>query len=309
MSKAENTLWVEKYRPATLENYIGNEYIKTKLNDMIQQQDIPHLLFSGKAGTGKTTAAKILVNNIDCDYLFINASDENNVDTIRNKIKGFVSSIGFKPLKIVVLDEADYLSLNGQAALRNLMETFSQHSRFILTCNYQERIIEPIVSRTQSFTLTPPSHKEVALHLVNILKEQGVQYKLDDIKTLIVTYYPDVRKIINTAQLFTKDGVLQLDYTQLLDSDVKLAILNSIFDKTSNVMSRFKNIRELIHKNGIRDFSEMYSFLYENLDNFPEKNQPNVILEIAEAQYRDSFVVDKEISFAAMIYKLLTMVN
>ena len=139
--QTENTLWCERYRPSTMDEFVGNEHIKDKVNSLINDQDIPHLMFAGKAGTGKTTLAKLLIKNIDCDYLFINASDENSVDTIRNKIKGFVTTIGFKGLKIVVLDEADYVSPNGQAALRNLMETFSKHARFILTCNYQERII------------------------------------------------------------------------------------------------------------------------------------------------------------------------
>ena len=174
--QTENTIWCERYRPTTMNEFVGNKHIKDKINSLINEQDIPHLLFAGKAGTGKTTLAKILIKNIDCDYLFINASDENSVDTIRNKIKGFVTTIGFKGLKIVVLDEADYVSPNGQAALRNLMETFYKHARFILTCNYQERIIEPIISRCQSFSLNPPLQMDIAMHLANILKNEGVKY-------------------------------------------------------------------------------------------------------------------------------------
>ena len=305
--QTENTLWCERYRPSTMDEFVGNEHIKDNVNSLINDQDIPHLMFAGKAGTGKTTLAKLLIKNIDCDYLFINASDENSVDTIRNKIKGFVTTIGFKGLKIVVLDEADYVSPNGQAALRNLMETFSKHARFILTCNYQERIIEPIISRCQSFSLNPPSQKDVAVHLAGILKNEGVEFELEDVKTLVVSYHPDIRKVINTAQLFSKKGKLTLDVEQLIGSDVKLNMMSTLLDGGQPILNRFKNIREMIHTNGIRDFSEFYSFLYENLDNFSEDVQPMVILQLADAQHRDAFVVDKEINFSACIYNILKL--
>ena len=305
--QTENTLWCERYRPSTMDEFVGNEHIKDKVNSLINDQDIPHLMFAGKAGTGKTTLAKLLIKNIDCDYLFINASDENSVDTIRNKIKGFVTTIGFKGLKIVVLDEADYVSPNGQAALRNLMETFSKHARFILTYNYQERIIEPIISRCQSFSLNPPSQKDVAVHLAGILKNEGVEFELEDVKTLVVSYHPDIRKVINTAQLFSKKGKLTLDVEQLIGSDVKLNMMSTLLDGGQPILNRFKNIREMIHTNGIRDFSEFYSFLYENLDNFSEDVQPMVILQLADAQHRDAFVVDKEINFSACIYNILKL--
>ena len=307
--QTENTLWCERYRPSTMDEFVGNEHIKDKVNSLINDQDIPHLMFAGKAGTGKTTLAKLLIKNIDCDYLFINASDENSVDTIRNKIKGFVTTIGFKGLKIVVLDEADYVSPNGQAALRNLMETFSKHARFILTCNYQERIIEPIISRCQSFSLNPPSQKNVAVHLAGILKNEGVEFELEDVKTLVVSYHPDIRKVINTAQLFSKKGKLTLDVEQLIGSDVKLNMMSVLLEINQSFLSRFKEIREMIHKDGIRDFSEFYTFLYENLDNFSENAQPMIILQLADAQHRDAFVVDKEINFSACIYNILKLLK
>jgi DNA polymerase III delta prime subunit len=303
----ENTLWCERYRPSTMNDFVGNKHIKDKIDSFIEEQDIPHLLFAGKAGTGKTTLAKILIKNIDCDYLFINASDENSVDTIRNKIKGFVTTIGFKGLKIVVLDEADYVSPNGQAALRNLMETFSRHARFILTCNYQERIIDPIISRCQSFSLNPPSQKNVAIHLASILKNEGIDFELEDIKTLVVCYYPDIRKIINTAQLFSKNSKLTLDVEQLIGSDVKLNMMSILLESGQSILNRFKAIREMIHANGIRDFSEFYNFVYENLDKFSEDIQPMIILQLADAQHRDAFVVDKEINFSACIYNILKL--
>ena len=161
--EVNNSLWVEKYRPQKLEEYVGNKHLKQKVSDYLQSGDIPHLLFFGKAGTGKTTLAKLIVNSIDCDYIIINASDENNVDTVRNKVKGFASTVGFKDLKVIILDEFDYMTPNAQAILRNLMETFSKHCRFILTCNYVEKVISPIRSRTQEFQIVPPTRKDLSL--------------------------------------------------------------------------------------------------------------------------------------------------
>ena len=130
----ENSLWVEKYRPKNLDSYVGNENLKKKVSRYLKEGDVPHLLLFGNAGTGKTTLAKLIVQNIECDHMYINASDENSVDVMRNKIKDFASSVGFKPIKVIILDECDFLTPNAQAALRNLMETFSRHTRFILTC-------------------------------------------------------------------------------------------------------------------------------------------------------------------------------
>ena len=163
-------LWVEKYRPQDLSTYVGNESLKTQVERFLGDGNVPHLLLYGKAGGGKTTLAKIIVNNVDCDYLYINASDERNIDVVRDKLKTFASSIGFKSMKVVILDESDYMTPMAQAALRNLMETFSKHCRFILTCNYVEKIIDPIQSRCQTYKIIPPSKKQDALHAKNILE-------------------------------------------------------------------------------------------------------------------------------------------
>ena len=160
----ENTLLVEKYRPSTLEHYVGNENIKEVIQKYLNQNDIQNFIFYGGAGTGKTTLAKIIVKNLDCDFLYLNASDENGIDTIREKVKGFASTASFKGIKVVILDEADFITIQGQAALRNVIETFSRSTRFILTCNYIERVIDPIQSRCQVLKIIPPSKLDTAKH-------------------------------------------------------------------------------------------------------------------------------------------------
>ena len=216
---AEHSLWVERYRPTQLENYVGNEHLKAKVERYIKSNDVPHLLLYGRAGTGKTTLAKLIVKNIECDYLYINASDENSVDTVRNKVRQFASTIGFKDMKVIILDECDYITPNAQAALRNLMETFSKHCRFILTCNFVERIIDPLQSRCQVFEIIPPSKKDVAVHLTKVMELESINYDNEDLKVLIDSSYPDVRKIINATQRSVVDNKVVMDrpvsYTHL----------------------------------------------------------------------------------------------
>ena len=255
MEKLEHSLWVEKYRPTTLDTYIGNEHLKSKVSVYLESGDLPHLLLYGKAGTGKTTLAKLLVNNIECDYMYINASDENSVDTVRTKVRGFALTMGFKDYKIIILDECDYITPNAQAALRNLMETFSKHCRFILTCNFVERIIDPIQSRCQSFQVIPPSKKEVAIHMTNILKEEDVVSKMDDIAGLVNAGYPDIRRVINSAQRNVVKGRLKLDTSSIIQNDYKLKLLKIL--ETQDKKNAFKEIRQLLADNKITDFADL----------------------------------------------------
>lgn len=300
----EHTLWCEKYRPDALDNYIGNEHLKTKLTQFIKDQDVPHLLFCGTAGTGKTTAAKILIKNIDCDYLFINASDENSVDTIRTKIKNFAATMSFKPLKIIVLDEADYITPQAQAALRNLMEVFSKNTRFILTCNYVERIIDPLISRSQVFKLTPPSKKEVAVHLMKILEKENVTYDKSVIATIVNGYYPDIRRILNNSQNQTTGGRLQLNVDEVIAGDYKLKVLDSLMSNLP-LKDKINEIRQIVADSNVKDYAELYRLLFDKVTDYAPTKIPQSILVIAEGQYRDSFVVDKEINFVATLYNIL----
>ena len=299
-----HSLWVEKYRPTDLSTYVGNEHLKEKVKVYLESEDVPHLLLFGKAGTGKTTLAKIVVNNIDCDYMYINASDENKVDDVRNKIKTFASSVGFKSLKVIILDECDYLTPNAQAALRNLMETISKHCRFILTCNYVERIIDPIQSRCQSYKVVPPSKKEVAQQMVNILKEENCQFELDDIALIVNAGYPDIRRVINSAQRQIIDGKLTIDTSSVIQNNYKLQLLEMLSNG-----SKLNDIRKLIADNSISDYSELFRLLYDEVDNYGNGQQGECIMNIAEAQFQDVNVVDKEINFMSLIIRIMRILK
>ena len=304
--KVNNSLWVEKYRPSKLTEYVGNEHLKDKVKDYLESGEIPHLLFFGKAGTGKTTLAKLIVNSIDCDHIIINASDENNVDTVRNKVKGFASTVGFKDMKIIILDEFDYMTPNAQAILRNLMETFSRHCRFILTCNYVEKVISPIRSRTQEFQIVPPSKKEVAVQISQILGKEGVSFQPTDLVPIIDSSYPDIRKIINTCQLNSTKGELKLDTTSVIDSDLKSKVVE-ILKSNDDKKNKWKNIRQAVADSRTQDFTELYTFLYEKVEDYGGKNTSNIILILSESQSKDALVVDKEITFMSCIIQIVAI--
>ena len=307
--KEDHSIWCEKYRPSTMETYIGNEHLKSKVSIYLESGDLPHLLLYGRAGTGKTTLAKLLVKNIECDYLYINASDENNVDTVRTKVKTFASTMGFKDMKIIILDECDYITPNAQAALRNLMETFSKHCRFILTCNYVERIIDPIQSRCQSFQIIPPSKKEVAVHLSNILNNENVTFKVDDIATIINGGYPDIRKIINTSQRQVVKGELKLDAQEIILSDYKLKLLKVLQTKSKTRKEIFTEIRQILADAKVTDFADFFRLLYDEVDTYGKGHIAECILIIARYESSDTHVVDKEINAMAMLIELLGVIT
>jgi len=300
----ENTLWTEAFRPNTLEGYIGNEHIIEKVKIFIANGDVPHLLFYGSAGTGKTTLAKIIANSVDADLMYINASDENSVDAVRDKIKRYASTVGFKRWKIIILDEADYLTPNAQAALRNLMETYSKTTRFILTCNYVEKIIDPIQSRCQTFAIMPPNKTDVAKRLVSVLEEKQVQYDIKDIAAIINASYPDIRRAINTAQSCVIENRLTLDKASAIQANYMTEVLEMLKNAKDKKVA-FTKIRQCIADSKVRDFTPMYTFLYDNLDEFAHGHIAPCILIIAESQFKDASVVDKEINIMAMFVNIL----
>jgi DNA polymerase III delta prime subunit len=307
MNEIKHSLWVEKYRPTTMDTYIGNEHLKSKVEVYLESGDLPHLLLFGKAGTGKTTLAKLLVNNIDCDYLYINASDENSVEVVRDKVKNFASTLGFQELKIIILDECDYITPNAQAALRNLMETFSKHCRFILTCNYVERIIDPIQSRCQSFQIIPPDRKQIAQHLSNILDNENVKYELDNIVTIVNGGYPDIRRVINSSQRQVVNGELKIDESTIIQNDYKLQVLEVL--KTQDKKNSFKNIRQVLADSKITDFSDLFRLLFDTVDDWGRGHIAESILVLSRYQQSDAVVVDKEINIMAMFVEIIGVIK
>ena len=261
-------------------------------------------MFFGTAGTGKTTLAKLIAKNIDCDLMYINASDENNVDTVREKIKSFASTIGFRPWKIIILDEADYLTPNAQAALRNLMETFSKTTRFILTCNYVEKIIDPIQSRCQTFAITPPTKKDVAVRVNDILKIENVEFKMEDLVTIINAGYPDIRRILNACQRQVVNGSLRVDKQSIIESNYMDKLVEMLASKPER-KKLFTDIRQLIADSQVKDYTGLYRHLYDSLESYATGHIAGTILILAEAQYQDTFVVDKEIGIMAMFIKII----
>lgn len=306
--KIDNSLWVERYRPRNLSEYVGNEHLKEKVAGYLENSDIPHLLLYGKAGTGKTTLAKLIVGNMDCDHIIINASDETGIDTIRNKVKGFASTVGFKEMKIIILDEFDYMTPNAQGMLRNLMETFSKHCRFILTCNYVEKIIDPIQSRCQTFQVTPPTKKDVAIQIHGILTKENIKFEIKDLGPIVDSSYPDIRKIINTCQLNSSKGVLKVDVNTILESDIKMKIVTLLQSKDT-ARNKYINIRQAVADSRVQDFSELYTYLFEKVDDYASGQTTAVILLLADGQYKDSMVIDKEIVFMATIIQIVGCIS
>ena len=300
----EHTLFTERFRPTDPKDYIGNEVFKASLDQWIKQQDIPHILLYGPAGTGKTTAAKLIVANLDCDHIYINCSDENGIETIREKVKSFASAATFRALKVVIMDEADFLTINAQAALRNVIEAFSKTTRFVFTCNYVERVIDPIQSRTSVFEVLPPSKAEVAKRCKAILTEETCNHSTETLVAIVNKTYPDIRKTLNLLQSsivydpagtflqLNKEITSQYEYTKQIIDLIK-----------SNDDNAFNQIRQIVADSNIRDYNELYRALFENLDSFHNPVLGTII--IAEAQYQSALAPDKEICFMGCIAKLL----
>jgi DNA polymerase III delta prime subunit len=300
----DHYIWAEKYRPVKIDDYIGNEAFKTELRNIVSKGQLNHLMLYGNMpGTGKTTAAKLIVKSINCDYIYLNCSDTNGVEDVRNKIKSFASTTGFSDIKVIICDESDFLTTNAQAALRNIIETFSLNCRFIFTCNYIEKIIPPIISRCQVFEIVPPSKKEIAVYLKNILDKELVSFKPEDLGFIVNTYYPDIRKILNFAQQSSIGGEIKIVKSNAVINDIKSLLIENI--QNYNNASSFINIRQLVADNSIKQFEELYQCLYDKVDIYAKDNQTEVILIISEYLYQSAMVVNKEIVFMACISSIL----
>jgi DNA polymerase III delta prime subunit len=297
----ENTLYVERFRPTELQYYVGNENVKDTIQKYLDQGDIQNFIFYGPPGTGKTTLAKIIVKNLDCDYLYINASDENGIDTIREKVKGFASAASWKGIKVVILDEADFITIQGQAALRNVIETFSRSTRFILTCNFIERIIDPLQSRCQVLKIVPPTKMDVYNHLTWILTDQlSLSYTPEDIKNLIVKYYPDMRKMLNVLQMSVKDDAVVLDDTVLTSNNYIKDVLKELAGKKNWI-----TIRQIIADSNVKDFEELYRNLFEYAPKYAPGKEGSIAIILNEHLYQANFRIDKEINVMSAIAKII----
>ena len=299
----EHTLLNERYRPTDLSTYIGNPNLKSSIAKQLSQNDIQNYLFYGQAGGGKTTLAKIIVNNLDCDYLYINASDERGIETIREKVSGFASVMSFKPIKVVILDEADFLTIQAQASLRNIIETFSRTTRFILTCNFVERIIDPLQSRCQTFKIVPPTKKEIAVHLASICDKESISFEPSAIGKVVNKFFPDLRKMLNTIQASNVKSQLIIDDSLLVSTSYLSAILDELKKNKPNIIQ----IRKIIADSNIDDFEEVFRFLFETAEQYLPSKQGTVAILINEHQYKSNFRIDKEINIISLFQQIINI--
>jgi replication factor C small subunit len=298
-------LWVEKYRPKTLEGYVfRDEHQRKQIQTWIKDKSIPHLIFSGTAGIGKTTMAKILINELgieDYDVLEINASRTNSVDDVRDKIVNFVQMMPFGPFKCVLLDEADYLSPNAQAALRGVMEEYHSTARFILTCNYPNRIIPALHSRCQGFHIERVDQTEFTARVATILVEEGVDFDLDTLDSYVKVTYPDLRKCINMVQQNVHEGELaSANQGDAGAADWKFEMVELF--KAGKIQAARKM---LCGKLRAEEMEEVYRWLYDNIDIFGDDSKQNkAIIIIKQGLVDHTLIADPEINLAATLIKL-----
>lgn len=300
-------LWVEKYRPTTIDEYVFKDsHQKQQVERWINDKSIPHLLLSGNAGIGKTTLAKVLFNELsinDLDIMEINASRENNADTIRDKITNFVRMIPFGDFKIVLLDEADYLTPNAQAILRGVMEEYHTTARFILTCNYPNRIIPAIHSRCQGFHFEKIDSTEFTARVATILVEEGVDFELDTLDTFVKATYPDLRKCINNVQMNSLDGKLHAPEANETSTDYRFEMVE-LFKQ-----GRIRDARKLICSQARpEEMEDIFRWMYDNVEVFGDDSQQDkALLIIKQGLVDHTLVIDPEINLAATLVRLANL--
>jgi replication factor C small subunit len=300
-------LWTEKYRPQTLDGYVFTDPVqREQIEHFVQEKSVPHLLFTGPAGTGKTTLAKILVNSLNIDpydFLQVNASRDNGVDFLKSKIEGFVSTLPFGDLKIVLLDEADYLSHNAQAILRGLMETYQSQARFILTANLAHKIIGPLKSRCQQIIIDKTDQTEFTSRAATVLITEGIEFDLDTLDSYVKATYPDLRSCLKLLQTNSVSGTLSISRSSSSSgsTDYKLDVVN-LFKQ-----GKIREARTLFCSNTSADECEsVFTWMYQNLDlwaSTPE-GQDEAIKIIRKGAATHSLVADHEINLSATFVEL-----
>lgn len=303
-------LYVEKYRPKTIEECILPDSIKNVFLTLRDKGEIINLLLSGGAGTGKTSAARALCNELGCDYIIINGSESRGIDMVRQQVSSFASTMSTNgKVKVVILDEADYITPEAQAALRNLIESFSSSCRFILTCNFKAKIIQPLHSRCSviDFTINkselPKLQAEFAKHVLNILRNENVEFNVEIILEVIKRYYPDNRRVLNELQRYANiSGKIDTGILSVVDSSKVKSLVSFLKNKD------FKACRQWIADNPDPDV--LFNELYQNISDIVDQQSiPNLILIIGEYQYRAAFVASQEINLAAFIVETMKSVK
>jgi replication factor C small subunit len=304
-------LWTEKYRPKTIADYVFRDDAQRKqVQGWIDSKAIPHLLFSGAPGTGKTTLAKVLINMLDIDeydVLEINASRENSVENVRDKITNFVQTMPFGEFKVVLLDEADYISPNGQAALRGVMETYASSSRFILTCNYPNKIIPALHSRCQGFHIEKIDHTEFTARIATVCVEEGVEIDIDTLDSYVKATYPDLRKCLNLCQMNSVDGkLIKPNEGDSATADYKLAVVDLF--KQGKILEARKMLCSQVRP---EEMDELFRWMYDNLQLWGEtqEQQDAAILIIAKGLRNIPMVADQEINLSATLVELCQISN
>ena len=299
-------LWTEKYRPKTIADYVFRDDAQRKqVQQWVDQRTIPHLLFSGAPGTGKTTLAKVLINMLEIDeydVLEINASRENSVDAVREKITNFVATMPFGEFKVVLLDEADYISPNGQAALRGVMETYASSARFILTCNYPNKIIPALHSRCQGFHIERIDHTEFTARIATVCVEEGVEIDIDTLDSYVKATYPDLRKCLNLCQMNTVDGkLIKPNEGDSATADYRLAVVDLF--KQGKILEARKMLCSQVRP---EEMDELFRWMYDNLELWgsTQEQKDQAILVIAKGLRNIPMVADQEINLAATLVEL-----
>ena len=302
-------LWVEKYRPKKIEDCVLPNSTKAAFKQFVDNKEIPNLLLCGTAGTGKTTAAKAMLEEIGCDYIVINGSMNGNIDTLRTEIKNFASTVSFtNSRKYVILDEADYLNPNStQPALRNFMEEYSKNCGFILTCNFKNRIIEPLHSRCSviEFKITNTEKPKIAScffkRVCNILKTENVEFDEKVIAEVITKHFPDFRRVLNELQRYSAVGKIDTGIlANQFDTNIK-TLLNHMKKKS------FKDVRIWVSENSDMDSSEFFRAVYDNANEIVKpQSLPQLIVTLADYQYKNAFVADQEINIMACLIEIMS---